>query len=56
MTGVCFVAAFTLLLAVSFFAECIAKPWQFYPYAIRTVAVAGILLTTVIGIVEMIAG
>lgn len=56
MTDVCFVAAFTLLLAVSFFAECVAKPWQFYPYAIRTVAVVGILLTVLIGIVTRIAG
>lgn len=56
MTDVCFVAAFTLLLVISFFAECIAKPWQFYPYATRTVAVAGILLTVIIGIVARIAG
>lgn len=56
MIDVCLIFGFSILLFIGEIIACIAKPWQFYPYAIRTVAVAGILLTTVIGIVEMIAG
>lgn len=55
MIDVCLIFGFSVLLFIGEIIAYIVPPWRFYPTAIKVVAVAGILLTVLIGIVTRIA-